>query len=403
MAWWLQLGEEGDWSEAECPLAAFVGTGASIALGVSEDIESLMLMGLMRMGGVGLGLRVACPHLEFLLTATVELGRACEAWASGGRNAEAPRTHLHKAINALMKGAKAQSTQPLFLFAFIPAQPWSRFFLSPPRAMWCWGLFAIWASSLLFGAAVKAPVACGRSENVTVDLVRLSPQQPHTNEKLTVEVLGRLSKDALIQDSLDPAEIGIDARVLFCRRINDCMPVFHFNTTLCDALVTSGQECAVKPGETFTLSKTWHLPLLMVRGTYTLLLQFHRVGQAHVDDKPYVYYSNVINSQFYRPAGDVMSCYTMHEEVLASRQINILRDFRDAIIAFLIAASSSGAIGSHFPVWSRGILPQISGFLFIGILVGPYCANLVSQMHITIIGGMINKISLAFIAGARPF
>lgn len=39
--------------QAECPLAAFVGTGASIALGVSEDIESLMLMGLMRMGGVG--------------------------------------------------------------------------------------------------------------------------------------------------------------------------------------------------------------------------------------------------------------------------------------------------------------------------------------------------------------
>lgn len=32
------------------------------------------------------------------------------------------------------------------------------------------------------------------------------------------------------------------------------------------------------------------------------------------------------------------------------------------------AASSSGAIGSHFPVWSRGILPQISGFLFIGRL-----------------------------------
>ena len=64
-----------------------------------------------------------------------------------------------------------------------------------------------------------------------------------------------------------------------------------------------------------------------------------------------------------------MSCYTLHEEVLASRQINILRDFRDAIIAFLIAASSSRAIGSHFPVWSRGILPQISGFLFIGGLL----------------------------------
>ena len=36
--------------------------------------------------------------------------------------------------------------------------------------------------------------------------------------------------------------------------------------------------CLRKPGQTFSLSRTWHLPLLMVRGTYTLLLQFHRPG-----------------------------------------------------------------------------------------------------------------------------
>ena len=39
-------------------------------------------------------------------------------------------------------------------------------------------------------------------------------------------------------------------------------------------------------------------------------------------------------------------------------------------------------------------------------MVGPYCANLVSQMHITMIGGIINKVSLAFIAGgiaSEPF
>ncbi|CAK9005193.1 unnamed protein product [Durusdinium trenchii] len=104
MAWWLQLGEEGDWSEAECPLAAFVGTGASIALGVSEDIDWDFEWRALTW------LPAWTSEEEFLLTATVELGRACEAWASGGRNAEAPRTHLHKAINALMKGAKAQST-----------------------------------------------------------------------------------------------------------------------------------------------------------------------------------------------------------------------------------------------------------------------------------------------------
>eukprot|EP00438_Fugacium_kawagutii_P032629 Skav232014 [mRNA] locus=scaffold3320:47360:51953:- [translate_table: standard] len=98
-------------------------------------------------------------------------------------------------------------------------------------------------------------------------LPRLLPQQPHTNEDLSVEVVGK-----------DPMAIGIDARVLFCRRMNDCMPVFHINSTLCKALLDSGKQCGtLMPGETFELSRTWHLPLLMVRGTYTLLLQFHRI------------------------------------------------------------------------------------------------------------------------------
>mmetsp|Transcript_126573 Transcript_126573/g.300650 ORF Transcript_126573/g.300650 Transcript_126573/m.300650 type:complete len:726 (-) Transcript_126573:101-2278(-) len=261
------------------------------------------------------------------------------------------------------------------------------------------GLLLVALLALQAGASGSAPAACGPSGSIVVDLVRLWPKQPHTNQDLTVEVVGKVPLD---DEPQDPNLIGMDARVLFCRRINDCMPVFHFTNTLCAALEESGDECrSLRPGDDFLISKSWHLPLLMVRGTYTLLLQFHRLGQNSTHSPAaYQYYQNAINSQFYRPKGDVMSCYTLHEEVLASRQINVLRDYRDAIMAFLIAASSSRAIGSHFPVWSQGVLPQISGFLFIGILVGPYCANLVSEMHITIIGGIINKISLAFIAGA---
>ena len=35
-----------------------------------------------------------------------------------------------------------------------------------------------------------------------VDLVRLLPQQPHTNEDLSIEVLGRVPQDAALQEQL---------------------------------------------------------------------------------------------------------------------------------------------------------------------------------------------------------
>lgn len=75
-----------------------------------------------------------------------------------------------------------------------------------------WVIVRIWACCLLGALSVKAPVACGSSENITVDLVRLLPQQLHTNEDLSIEVVGRVPQDALLQD---PMQIGIDARVLF--------------------------------------------------------------------------------------------------------------------------------------------------------------------------------------------
>lgn len=85
---------------------------------------------------------------------------------------------------------------------------------------------------------------------------------------------------------------------------------------------------------------------------------------------------------------------------MASRPMNIFVDYRDAIIAFLVAGSSSKAIGRLFPECSGGVLPQISGFLCMGIVVGPYCTNLISHFHIHLIGGIINRLSLSFIACA---
>ncbi|CAE7878740.1 unnamed protein product [Symbiodinium sp. KB8] len=89
------------------------------------------------------------------------------------------------------------------------------------------------------------------------------------------------------------------------------------------------------------------------------------------------YYSNVINSQFYRHLvlvpNVVISCYTLHEEVLASRQINVLRDYRDAIMAFLIA--TWGALkGRELFESHREPLPSLVTRLWCraGVFRGPY-------------------------------
>ncbi|CAL1129079.1 unnamed protein product [Cladocopium goreaui] len=98
MAWWMQLRKEGEWPKAECPLAAFVETGSSCLEDddVDWDFEWRALTWLPA---------YSSSEEDCLLTAAVELGRSCASLASGGRNAEAPWTHLLKAINALVKGA----------------------------------------------------------------------------------------------------------------------------------------------------------------------------------------------------------------------------------------------------------------------------------------------------------
>eukprot|EP00435_Cladocopium_sp_Y103_P016846 s2347_g4.t1 len=97
MAWWMQLRKEGEWPKEECPLAAFVETGSSCLDDddIDWDFEWRALTWLPAYSS----------EEDCLLTAAVELGRSCASLSSGGRNAEAPWTHLLKAINALVKGA----------------------------------------------------------------------------------------------------------------------------------------------------------------------------------------------------------------------------------------------------------------------------------------------------------
>jgi len=217
---------------------------------------------------------------------------------------------------------------------------------------------------------------CGPNKGIEVSDIILTPATPHTNTPLQVDVLGSVPGTA--GGGLRASSVNVEAVISICRRFKDCMGIFTMNRSLCSLMGEASASCAdLLPGKEFNISSAWKLPLLMIRGSYSLTLQLS--GQD----------------------GEVSACYEMRGvEVLASRPINVVRDYRDAMVAFVIAASSSRAMGVYFPTLSGGVLPQISGFLLMGILIGPYCTNLVSRLHIFLIGNLINRVALAFIAGA---
>ena len=66
------------------------------------------------------------------------------------------------------------------------------------------------------------------------------------------------------------------------------------------------------------------------------------------------------------------------------------------LLSFAVLALAAGQIGHYF---SRLRLPLISGFLFAGVLVGPYVLDLISDEAVTSLH-FVDEVSLAYIAFA---
>ena len=72
-------------------------------------------------------------------------------------------------------------------------------------------------------------------------------------------------------------------------------------------------------------------------------------------------------------------------------------DFVPAITSFIIASAASWHLGKAF-LYIR--LPLITGYLLIGVVVGPYVCNLVTRYHVWLLGQFINDVALSFISFA---
>ena len=68
-----------------------------------------------------------------------------------------------------------------------------------------------------------------------------------------------------------------------------------------------------------------------------------------------------------------------------------------AVLTFSLAATASWELGSFFPLIK---LPLITGYLFIGIIMGPFVTGMIDRFNIDLLVEFINQFALAFISFA---
>ena len=89
---------------------------------------------------------------------------------------------------------------------------------------------------------------------------------------------------------------------------------------------------------------------------------------------------------------DLFSCVSFEQVIMFS-----WLDYMPAVTSFVVASAASWHLGKAFPYIK---LPLITGYLLIGVVVGPYCTNLVTRYHVWLLGQFINDTALSFISFA---
>jgi len=207
--------------------------------------------------------------------------------------------------------------------------------------------------------------------------VESTPEVPIISRPVAVNIRGLAGKSVA---GVDLRNLHARVEVLFCVQIRDCLLFYEHEGPFCKVANLTKGQCSrpMTPEEPFQFNRTLKIPAHIIRGSYFVTVDVR-------DQKR--------DSRFV--------CYEVSSVIVHSdSMLKEIYDYRDAVVAFIVAASASRTLGRLFPECSFGVLPQISGFLVIGIVVGPYVANLVSKFHVYLIGRAINRLSLSLIAGA---
>eukprot|EP00927_Polykrikos_kofoidii_P024563 TRINITY_DN22308_c0_g1_i1.p1 TRINITY_DN22308_c0_g1~~TRINITY_DN22308_c0_g1_i1.p1 ORF type:complete len:706 (-),score=99.86 TRINITY_DN22308_c0_g1_i1:26-2143(-) len=216
---------------------------------------------------------------------------------------------------------------------------------------------------------------CSPQGRVVLDNLDMIPTVLHTNSTVNVHVSGYVAMDEV---AIDAGKLRVTGTASVCTRSLDCMPLWTEEHDFCGLFSGDRIDCLrLRNGEAFTLDMQRRLPRDVFRGTFSVTAQ---IGYADDTD---------------------LACYMIREiQVFASSFMSQLNDYFDAIISFVIGGCAAASVGGLMPIVSCGMVPRLTGYLLVGALVGPYCCDLVTHTHISLIGEIVNKFAVAFIAGA---
>jgi len=159
----------------------------------------------------------------------------------------------------------------------------------------------------------------------------------------------------------------------------------------------SYHSCKVQPG-LFYVESAFDLPQQMFRGNYNIVLK------GYDNNKHLVLCSHVKQMVRFSLSLDVevrhTHTHTHTQQVRYGSPVTKLHDYTQAVVAFAVAGASSYYLAQLFPFLSQGMLPLITGYLGIGIIVGPFVTHLITAYDVHLLSDYINEFALAFIASS---
>ena len=243
-----------------------------------------------------------------------------------------------------------------------------------------------------------------------ISSVLISPQPLLIGKQYSIQITGTVpldhapdglsTHDIPVALSLTSGTASLSGEHLYSHLQTDLCSLLGYNFTEseCPVLRSSSKSKNGVPGQTATEFQVTSAPgrLVLPDGTHV---------------SPGVFDAQLMMS--YQPAGGkeallVSSLSTFSptfytcvafQQVVSSSWL----DYVPAIVSFTIASAASWHLGKAFPSIK---LPIITGYLMIGVVVGPYVTNLVTRYHVWLLGQLINDIALSFIsfaAGAEIF
>eukprot|EP00941_MAST-03F_sp_MAST-3F-sp1_P006332 g6332.t1 len=167
------------------------------------------------------------------------------------------------------------------------------------------------------------------------------------------------------------------------------------------------RSCVLEKNVPFVLSASAVIPETTFRGLYHVRVEGYRSEQfsSLAFDKDATTsllkkIESVASVELLGKSPELILCADQTQIVTYGTHAVAIRDYTSSLISFAVAGASSYYLGRLFPFCTKGLLPLITGYLAMGVILGPFVTNMVKAYDIYLLSDVINQFALSFIASA---